>query len=98
MRHCACGFSGVEIHFLRLDGGKGLSSDCRACQQNRLGIDTLTRMVGEAVPPARPRTYLCFWCIAGGATVVVQTKVGAAHVHPRCLPDVKQFLDGYVAA
>lgn len=30
---CACGFEGVEVWFLRLDGGRGFSPQCRYCQQ-----------------------------------------------------------------
>jgi hypothetical protein len=97
MKYCGCGFFGVEIHFLRLDGGKGLASDCRACQQNRLGIDPTPRPVGTKLEPMPPRSCLCFWCLTSGATVNVQTNVGPAPAHSKCIPEIKQFLDGYVS-
>jgi hypothetical protein len=53
LKYCTCGFSGVEIHFLRLDGGKGLSSDCRACQQRRLGISKAPRNTWQAYEEAK---------------------------------------------
>jgi hypothetical protein len=54
MKFCACGFSGVEIHFLRLDGGKGLSSDCRACQQERMGLPSCRQLaVEQRIEPPR---------------------------------------------
>lgn len=70
---CACGFEGVELWFLRLDGGRGLSEFCRECQQS----------------PAYKRQYfavdVCQYCGNRGAYSYRVIKQERKRLHLKCI-------------
>lgn len=77
---CHCGFEGVEIWFLRLDGGRGLSELCRHCQQiehPQQGLCFWCLRSGATVAVRFP---------------IVEADENRGYVHIKCLPDAKEFV------